>query len=124
MREEELKILKMIEEKKITAEEGAKLLDTIKEESNRDYARPLAKRVKISVFDKKVGKSMVDISVPLPLAKAFLKFGLKTGVSFGGTKLEDYGVDMEELEKAIDEGLEGTLIQVDDEDNKVEIRIE
>jgi len=124
MREEELKILKMIEEKKITAEEGAKLLDTIKEEANKDYARPLVKRVKISIFDKKAGKSMVDISVPLPLAKAFLKFGLKTGVSFGGYKLEDYGVNMEELEKAIDEGLEGTLIKVDEEENKVEIRIE
>ncbi len=31
MREEELKILKMIEEGKITAEEGVKLLDAVRE---------------------------------------------------------------------------------------------
>jgi hypothetical protein len=124
MKEEELKILKMVEEKKITAEEGAKLLDAIKEEVSKDYTRPIAKKVKITVFDKKEGKSEVDISVPLPLAKAFLKFGLKTGVTFGGTKLEDYGIDMAELVKAIDEGLEGTLVQVDDEENRVEIRVE
>ncbi len=124
MKEEEVKILKMIEEKKITAEEGAKLLDAIKEDISKDHTRPLAKKVKITVFNKKEGKSEVDISVPLPLAKTFLRFGLKTGFTFGGTKLEDYGIDMEELTKAIDEGLEGTLIQVDDEENKVEIRIE
>lgn len=124
MKEEELKILKMIEEGKITAEEGAKLLDAIKEESTRDTGRFLGKRVKISVINKEAGRKEVDISVPLPLAKAFLKFGLTSGMTFGGIKLEESGIDINELQKMIDEGLEGTLIQVDDEKEKVEIKVE
>lgn len=124
MREEEFKILKMIEEGKITAEEGAKLLDAIREETTKDSGRFLGKRVKISVVDKSAGRKMVDISVPLPLAKAFLKFGLTSGATFGGFNLKESGVDIEELQKMIDEGLEGTLIQVDDEKEKVEIRVE
>lgn len=124
MREEELKILKMIEEGKITAEEGAKLLDAVREETAKDSGRFIGKRVKISVIDKNAGKKMVDISVPLPLAKALLKYGLVSGATFGGVNLKESGVDIEELQKMIDEGLEGTLIQVDDEKEKVEIRVE
>ncbi|MBC7320166.1 hypothetical protein H5T89_05945 [bacterium] len=124
MKEEELKILKMIEEGKITAEEGAKLLDAIKDETTRDTGRVLGKRVKISVINKEAGRKEVDISVPLPLAKAFLKFGLTSGIAFGGFKLEESGIDVNELQKMIDEGLEGTLIQVDDEREKVEIKVE
>lgn len=124
MREEELKILKMIEEGKITAEEGAKLLDAIREDSVRDTGRYLGKRIKISVVDKISGRKEVDISVPLPLAKALLKFGLTSGVAFGGFKLEESGVDVNELQKMIDEGLEGTLVQVDDEKERVEIKVE
>ncbi|MCX7796124.1 MAG: hypothetical protein N2380_06355 [bacterium] len=124
MKEEELKILKMIGEGKITAEEGAKLLDAIREESARDTGRFLGKRVKISVINKELGRKEVDISVPLSLAKAFLKFGLTSGMTFGGIKLEESGIDLNELQKMIDEGLEGTLIQVDDEREKVEIRVE
>lgn len=124
MREEELKILKMIEEKKITAEEGAKLLDAIREEVVKGSERFLGKRVKICVLDKTEDRKMVNISVPLPLAKAFLKYGLVSGVTFGGFNLKESGIDIEELQKMIDEGLEGTLIQVEDEKEKVEIKVE
>lgn len=124
MREEELKILKMIEEGKITAEEGAKLLDAVREETAKDSGRFIGKRVKISVIDKNAGKKKVDISVPLPLAKAFLKYGLVSGATFGGFNLKESGIDIDELQKMIDEGLEGTLIQLDDEGEKVEIVVE
>jgi len=46
LKEEELKILKMIEEGKITAEEGAKLLDAIREDSTRDTGRYLGQKGK------------------------------------------------------------------------------
>jgi hypothetical protein len=45
-------------------------------------------------------------------------------MAFGGVKLEDTGIDIGELQKMIDEGLEGTLVQVDDERQKVEIKVE
>ncbi len=124
MREEELKILKMIEEGKITAEEGVKLLDAVREENTRDTGKFPGKRIKISVVDKSTDRKKVDISVPISLAKAFLKYGLASGATFGGFSLKESGIDIDELQKMIDEGLEGTLIQVDDEGEKVEIKVE
>jgi len=56
--------------------------------------------------------------------RLFSSFGLTSGMAFGGVKLEDTGIDASELQKMIDEGLEGTLVQVDDERQKVEIKVE
>ncbi len=120
--EERLKILKMIDEGKITAEEGAKLLSALSE--NRKTARrpPLrgatgsARWLKVRVTDTMTGKAKATVTLPLGLADPGLNIASKYAPD----------VAFDELVEAINAGAEGKIIDVYDEEDgeHVEIFIE
>jgi hypothetical protein len=126
--EERMKILKMIEEGKISAEDGAKLLKALSE-GNRDPSdpgipgkpgRPGASRfLRIRVTDISSGRSKASVQIPLALVDA----GMKIGAHFAP---EVEGVDMSNVMDAMRSGVTGKIIDViDDEDGEhVEIYIE
>ncbi len=73
MNEEKSRILKMLEEKKITADEAMKLLDAL---DRTDAARPTDRELKkkwLHIRVEKDGKQTVNLKLPLSL----LKFGFK-----------------------------------------------
>jgi len=120
--EERMKILKMIDEGKITAEEGSRLLSTLSE--SRKPARKVtlqgstggARWLKIRVTDMVTGKAKATVNLPLGLVDAGLNIASKYApdIAFG------------ELVDAINDGAEGKIIDVIDEedDEHVEIFIE
>ena len=126
--EERMKILKMIEDGKISAEEGAKLLAALAEGS-RGFpgpavpgkpGRPGAPRtLRIRVTDTATGRSKASVQIPLALVDA----GMKIGAHFAP---EVEGVDMSNVMDAMRSGVTGKIIDVvDDEDGEhVEIYIE
>jgi len=72
MKEEKLRILKMVEDKKITAEEAARLIEALEKTDNRPSERDLKRRwLKVQVT--KDGEQKVNLRVPL----ALLKFGFQ-----------------------------------------------
>jgi hypothetical protein len=121
--EERMKILKMIEEGKLSAEEGTKLLSAL------SVKRPLpprapgmpggAKWLRIRVTDTRSGRSKASVQIPLALVDA----GLKIGAHFAP---EVEGVDMSNVMEALRSGVTGKIIDVtDDEDGEhVEIYVE
>lgn len=121
--EERMKILKMIEEGKLSAEEGTKLLAAL------SVKRPLpprapgmpggAKWLRIRVTDTRSGRSKASVQIPLALVDA----GLKIGAHFAP---EVEGVDMSNVMEALRSGMTGKIIDVtDDEDGEhVEIYVE
>jgi hypothetical protein len=126
--EERMKILKMIEEGKISAEEGAKLLAALAEgrRSSLDPTapgrpgRPGAPRtLRIRVTDMVTGRSKASVQIPLALVDA----GMKIGAHFAP---EVEGVDMTNVMDALRSGVTGKIIDVTDEDDgeHVEIFIE
>lgn len=126
--EERMKILKMIEEGKISAEEGAKLLAALAEgrRSSLDPAapgrsgRPGAPRtLRIRVTDMVSGRSKASVQIPLALVDA----GMKIGAHFAP---EVEGVDMTNVMDALRSGVTGKIIDVTDEEDgeHVEIFIE
>jgi len=121
--EERMKILKMIEEGKLSAEEGTKLLvalGTKKSNSARASGMPgAAKWLRIRVTDTRSGRSKASVQIPLALVDA----GLKIGAHFAP---EVEGVDMSNVMEAMRSGMTGKIIDVtDDEDGEhVEIYIE
>jgi len=126
--EERMKILKMIEEGKISAEEGAKLLAALAEgrRSSLDPTapgrpgRPGAPRMlRIRVTDMITGRSKASVQIPLALVDA----GMKIGAHFAP---EVEGVDMTNVMDALRSGVTGKIIDVTDEDDgeHVEIFIE
>ena len=125
--EERMKILKMIEEGKLSAEEGAKLLSALSERRGATPPRvpgmptaPGAPRwLRIRVTDIRSGRSKASVQIPLALVDA----GMKIGAHFAP---EVEGVDMSNVMDALRSGVTGKIIDVtDDEDGEhVEIYVE
>lgn len=122
--EERMKILKMIEEGKLSAEEGTKLLTTLTE--NRGPTPPRTpgmpgspKWLRIRVTDVRSGRSKASVQIPLALVDA----GMKIGAHFAP---EVEGVDMANVMEALRSGMTGKIIDVTDEEDgeHVEIYVE
>ncbi len=127
--EERMKILKMIEEGKISADEGAKLLSALSEPRRGMSAPPRppmppgmgggARWLRIRVTDTKTGRSKASVQIPLALVDA----GMKIGAHFAP---EVEGVDMTNVMEALRMGVTGKIIDVVDENDgeHVEIYVE
>lgn len=121
--EERMKILKMIEEGKLSAEEGTKLLSALSERRGPPPRMPgmpgPARWLRIRVTDTRSGRSKASVQIPLALVDA----GLKIGAHFA-PQVE--GVDMSNVMEALRSGVTGKIIDVtDDEDGEhVEIYVE
>ncbi|HKY78998.1 MAG TPA: hypothetical protein VJ182_03300 [Anaerolineales bacterium] len=116
--EERLKILQMIQEEKISAADGAKLLEAL----NRGASRPGVARsddsryLRVRVTDMASGKNKVSVNLPLTLVSA--------GIGIAAKYVP--GVAEVDLMEAIRSGMTGKVIDVIDEEDgdHVEIFIE
>ena len=121
--EERMQILKMIEEGKITAEEGAKLLAALaaggKAEAKREAAATSAKQFRVRVTDLASGRNKVNINIPMSLVNV----GIKMGARFAP---DIEGINIDQVMAAIKSGSQGKIVDVvDDEDGeRVEIYVE
>ena len=122
--EERMKILKMIEEGKLSAEEGTKLLAALSERRGptppRAPGAPGAPRwLRIRVTDIRSGRSKASVQIPLALVDA----GMKIGAHFAP---EVEGVNMSNVMDAVRSGMTGKIIDVTDEEDgeHVEIYVE
>lgn len=119
--EERMKILKMVDEGKITAEEAAKLLAALSESRKPPRKASLqypggARWLRVRVTDTVTGKAKATVNLPLRLVDA----GLNIASQYAP------GVNFDELVEAINAGAEGKIIDVIDEEDgeHVEIYIE
>lgn len=123
--EERMKILKMIDEGKLSAEEGAKLLSALSANQKASPGAGLnlgasgARWLRVRVTDTLSGRSKATVQIPISLIDA----GMKIGAHFAP---EVAGVDMSEVMDALRNGMTGKIIDVmDDEDGEhVEIFVE
>jgi len=119
--EERMKILKMIEEGKLSAEEGTKLLAALSEKRMptppRGPGMPGAPRwLRIRVTDVRSGRSKASVQIPLALVDA----GMKIGAHFAP---EVEGVDMSNVMEALRSGVTGKIIDVTDEEDGEHVEI-
>jgi hypothetical protein len=118
---ERVKILSMIEEGKITAEEGARLLTALSrsKETKSAIPRTEARWLRVRVSDMDTGKVTVNVNLPIGLVDV----GLRMGARF----VPDMeGMEIEELAEALRQGLTGKIVDVVDEEdgNRVEVYVE
>lgn len=121
--EERMKILKLIEEGKISAEEGAKLLSALSDSRHGVPAPPRspsapggARMLRVRVTDTRTGRSKASVQIPLALVDA----GLKIGAHFAP---EVQGVDMSNVMEALRMGVTGKIIDVTDEEDGEHVEI-
>jgi hypothetical protein len=132
--EERLKVLRMVQEGKITAEEAVKLLEALEETATAPRKRTpppppfppepypggrSGRWLQMRVTDTDTGKVRVNVRLPIGVVKA----GLKMGMRFVP---EAEGLKTDQLLAAIDEGTVGTVFDLfDDKDGEhVEVFIE
>ena len=122
--EERMKILKMIEEGKLSVEEGTKLLAALSDKRVPTAPRPPGgpggpRWLRIRVTDVRTGRSKASVQIPLALVDA----GIKIGAHFAP---EVEGVNMSNVMEAVRSGMTGKIIDVTDEEDgeHVEIYVE
>jgi hypothetical protein len=124
--EERLKILKMVEEGKISAADGAQLLAALAESRKGQPAPPAAPNFgsearwfRVRVTDLATGKPKVNVNIPMGLVNV----GIKMGARFApGLEAEQ----MEAIAEALKSGAVGKIIEATDEEDGelVEIFVE
>jgi DUF4097 and DUF4098 domain-containing protein YvlB len=115
---ERQRILKLLEDKKITAEEASSLLDALGEESGNHSAKVL----KVKVYDKSTGKAEVNVTLPISL----VRWGLQFMPEEARAKLNEHSIDFDRISDALQHDFVGKLIEVDDgkDHERVEIYLE
>ncbi len=122
--EERLRILKMVEEGKISPEDAARLLEALKTSEAREKpqtgtgAAPRWLRIRITEGDG----TRVNVNLPVRLVKV----ALKVAERYGGMDEAATEEIMAALEEAIAEGESGRIVEVVDEEDgdRVEIYLE
>lgn len=123
---ERLKILKLVQDGKISAEEGIELLDLLTDKNPKgsfaaaaEVAPPAARWFRVVVTDTQSSKTRVNVRLPLSLVNA----GMKMGAKFS-PQVE--GLDKEKLNELLRSGATGKLIDVynDNESEHVEVYID
>jgi hypothetical protein len=127
--EERMRILQMIQEGKITADEGAKLLEALGK-TRKPPIPPMpprpphpsgrdARLLRVRITDLKTGKTKVNVNIPMGLVNV----GVRLGARFMPASAD---VDFDEIMTAIDEGTSGKVVDVEDVESgeHVEVWIE
>ena len=121
--EERLKILTMIQEGKITAQEGLDLLSTLSDSADSSDAmsdsglyRRTPRWLRVKVTDTNTGKTRVNVRLPISLVNA----GVKMGAKFAP---EVDGMDMSMILNAIKDGETGKVVDVFDEQDGEHVEV-
>ena len=119
--EERMKILKMINDGKITAEEGAQLLSALTQRSEKPKksgGRALTGQfLRVRVTDMNTGKTKVNVNVPMKLVDA----GLNIAAQF--TPEMENAQMMDAVKEALSENMRGKIVDVVDEEDREHVEI-
>jgi hypothetical protein len=120
MSEERARILQMVSEGKINAEQGVELLKALKlPKAPQPSSEGGISWMRVRVTDMETGRTRVNVNLPISLVRA----GIRLGARFS-PEMED--IDWEEVIAAIQEGASGKLVDVEDIEGgeKVEVFVE
>jgi len=118
--EERLQVLRMIQSGQITAEEGARLLDVLKEGQPRGReGRPGGqgrepRQLRIRVSDLETGRQKVDMRIPWNLVRV----GINMGARFARDEIK-----VQDFVEAVQDGAGGKIADVVDEEERERVEI-
>ncbi len=125
--EERMRILMMIQEGKITAAEGARLIEALEDISEKPTPpqRPPApgmssgkkpRYLRVLITDTDTGKARVNVRLPVSLINS----GLRMGARFAP---EIEGLDMEDLNAWLNSGEIGQIVDIFDEEDGEHVEV-
>ena len=124
--EERIKILKMLEEGKLSVEEASRLLKVLskgKPEGQRVMPEGEAKWLRVRVTELASKKTKVNISLPMSLVTVGVRLAAPFIPDDEGSELNEIS---DSLREALDSGMVGKVVDVVDEEEgyRVEIYVE
>lgn len=123
MNPEKVKILKMLEEKRITADEAMQLLEAVDKLSRTETSAPRRGRfLRIRVYEGEGEKAKVNINVPLGWSKLLAPF--IEGKIKAKLQEQGYDLDLGKIQEYMESGEAGKIVDVQDGNSKVEIYID
>ena len=117
--EERMRILQMIQEGKVTAEEGARLLQALGSSSRNTPPPPPARDprlLRVRITDMDSGKTKVNVNIPMGLVNV----GIKLGARFTPSHAD---VDYDEIMDAIKSGASGKLVDIEDNESGEHVEV-
>jgi hypothetical protein len=122
--EERMQILKMIEEGKISAKDGADLLKALEQGGSGRPGEPMKgvsapRWFRVRITDIASGRNKVNVNIPMGLVNV----GMKMGARFAP---DIEGFNFDELLEAIKSGQQGKVVDVlnNEEGERIEIFVE
>lgn len=121
MNEEKMRILKMLEEKKISSAEAMELLEALgRAVPDKDGGK--GRMLRIRVYESGGAEPKVNVNIPLGWAKfmaPFIESKIKSKLADKG-----YDVDLDKIQEAIESQEPMKIVDVQDGGDRVEIFIE
>jgi hypothetical protein len=119
--EERMQILRMIEEGKISASDGANLLRALDSADRGTAQEPLKGSSKprwfrVRVTDIHSGRKKVDVNIPMGLVNVGIKMGAKFAPEIDSEQYES-------IMQAVDSGQQGKILDVYDEEDGEHVEI-
>ncbi|MEN4017935.1 MAG: hypothetical protein PQ975_10025 [Methanobacterium sp.] len=118
--EEKMQILEMVEEGKINTTEAMELLDALERNNKEHTPKKEAKWLKVRVTTME-DKPKANVKVPLSLVDVGLKVAKTFDPKLKESKLDK--IDIEEIIKALKNGAEGKIVDVEDEENQTKVKV-
>lgn len=126
LKDERLQVLKMVEEGKITSEEGINLFEALDDTEETYRENKGTKWLKVRICDKD-DKNKVNVTIPVALIDVGMKIAGKVAPNFV-PELKEAGLeeeDLNEIFEAIKSGASGKIVDIESEDGeKVEVIVE
>jgi hypothetical protein len=122
MNEEKMRILKLLEEKKISSTDAMELLEALNKVSPSAGEGGKGRLLRIRVYESGAQEPNVNINIPLGWAKfmvPFIEGKIKAKLAAKG-----YDMDLSKIQEAIDSQEPMKIVDVQDGGDKVEIFIE
>jgi hypothetical protein len=116
--EERMRILSMLQEGKITAEEANRLLSALNQAAKAGPKRT-PRQLRVRITDVNTGRAKVNVNIPMGL----VNIGLKMGARFIPS---DADIDVESVKEAISNGQMGKIVDMEDSEDgeRVEVWVE
>lgn len=124
--EERMRILMMIQEGKISAAEGARLIEALDDLSETPAATPSGTKstttgkkpryLRVLITDTDSGKTRVNVRLPVSLINS----GMRMGAKFAP---EIEGLDMEDLNSWLNAGEVGQIVDIFDDDDGEHVEV-
>lgn len=125
--DERLKVLKMVQEGKLTAEEAAGIIEALSESAGpgrpprvEPPVPPMPGRggrwLRVRITDTNTGKTRVNVRMPMSVVQA----GIKMGARFSP---EIEGLDLAQLTEVMQSGELGQIVDVMDEDDGEHVEV-